>query len=531
MIYKVMLVDDEEEARSAIARKIDWDGIGFELVAEAENGEDALEKAEKYTPDVVMTDIHMPFMDGLELSKRLKTTAPGTRIVIFSGYDEFEYAKEAISLEVDEYILKPIDAEEVEKVFKRIKEHLDEEFDKRHNIERLEKYYQESMPLLREQLLIGILEGRLSQRRIERYRRDYQLSIDSAFYAVAVVEPDYSGEDEGNRLSENLLALSLKQLVDESLSLPAGYISLNYFGRVVVIGFLKSTQEIHLFVTEMDKICRLSKKQLDVDTVAGVGKVYGKLTDLSYSYLEAKDATMYKIMLDNNQAIYIGDVEPKSDSTYFMDEKYTANILREIKIGTKESLSEAVDEMVKRVKNSAITFTQLQLFFTEVVVEIIRLARAYQIELDKLYDPDIYKEIKNFNSLEDMGEWLKEQCLTVMDGIHRERVDSAKLLTEKTKDFLNKNYGDSTLSVDKVCNYLGVSATYFSSVFKKETGMSFVSYLTQLRLEEALNLLKTTEEKSYVIAQMVGYEEPNYFSYVFKKQYGVSPSKYRQSNS
>jgi len=530
--YRVMLVDDEEEVRSAIARKVNWEELGFTLAVEAENGEDAMEKAEKFLPDVVMTDIHMPFMDGLTFCKKLKEEFPATRVVIFSGYDEFEYAKEAISLEVEEYLLKPVDAEDIKRVFTRIKERLDEEFDKRHNIEKLEKYYQESLPVLKEQLLIGLLEGRVSERALEIYKRDYLLSFDSAFYSVGVLKLDYSKEsaDDENRLKVNLLSVSLKQMVDEKYADQFNFTSINYLGTVVIIAFLKNTREHNRFVTVMDQICKLSNKMINADIVAGIGKVYGNIRDISYSFSEAKDATMYRILLDSNQAIFIGDVEPKSDENFFLDEKQIEQIIKEIKIGTKESLTTAVDELIMRMKNSTISIPQLQLFFAEIVIEITRLAKTYDVTTKNtnLYSLDIYNEIKKLSSLEAFGEWILSICMELMDNIHKDRMDSAKLLAEKTKEYIASNYSDSTLSIDKVCSYLGVSATYFSSVFKKETGLSFVAYLTNVRMEEALNMLQTTEDKSYVIAGKVGYEEPNYFSYVFKKQYGVSPSKYRQ---
>lgn len=120
-LYKVMLVDDEEAARKAIEKKLKWDELGFQVIATAENGEEALELAEKLQPDVVMTDIKMPFMDGLSLCRKLKESRRDMRIVIFSGFDEFEYAREAIKLDVAEYILKPIDSEELRDVFLRIK--------------------------------------------------------------------------------------------------------------------------------------------------------------------------------------------------------------------------------------------------------------------------------------------------------------------------------------------------------------------------------------------------------------------------
>lgn len=528
--YKVMLVDDEEEVRQAIAKRVDWETIGFQVVASAENGEDALEKAEQYLPDVVLSDIHMPFMDGLTFCKRLKEQMPGTRIVIFSGYDEFEYAKEAIKLEAEEYILKPIDADELKEVFIRIRGRLDEELDKRRNIERLEKYYEESLPVLKEQFLIGILEGRIPDEEIVRYQRDYKFSIDAAFYAVGVIQPDYTEIVQGN-LNSRLLSVSLKQLTDETLEKIFEYKSINYLGTIVVVALLKNTAAHKQFITVMDQICKMSKKMFGINTTAGIGKTYGALKDISYSFTEAKNAASYRIMFEMNQAIYIQDVEPESDDDYFMDEKQIQQIIREIKVGTKENLESAVEALIKRMKNSTITLAQLQLFFAEILVEIMRLARGYQLSAGQmnLFDIDIYNEIKKFGSLDALGSWLLEICMQLRNSIRRERTDTAKLLTERAKQYIADNYADSKLSVDRVCGYLNVSATYFSAIFKKETGMSFVVYLTNVRMEQARNLLNTTEEKSYIIAGMVGYEEPNYFSYVFKKQYGVSPSKYRQN--
>ena len=169
-LYRVMLVDDEEDVRQAIARKINWEEIGFQVVASAENGQEALELAERLHPDVVMTDIKMPFMDGLTLGRALKKRLKNIKVIIFSGFDEFEYAKEAIKLEAEEYLLKPLNAEELEAVFKRIRENLDREIDQKRNESRLNAYYQESLPIMREQFLIGLLEGRIPDEEIERIR-------------------------------------------------------------------------------------------------------------------------------------------------------------------------------------------------------------------------------------------------------------------------------------------------------------------------------------------------------------------------
>ncbi len=527
--YRVMLVDDEEEVREAIKRRVNWDEIGFEVVASAENGEDALEKAKVFTPDVVMSDIHMPFMDGLTFCRLLKTEQPGTKFIIFSGYDEFEYAKEAIRLEAEEYILKPIDAEELKRVFARIKDRLDEEYDKRRNLETLQKYYNESLPVLKEQLLIGILEGRVGDAAISKYIRDYNLDIAAPFYCVGIVEPSVNSDD--SPAMGQMLAISLKQIVDEEMSKVMDYLSVNYLGRVIVVGRMKNTAGHRVFVDTIDQICKFASRMMDVPTSAGVSRVVGMIRDLSRAFAEANDALSYRILLDENQAIMIQDVEPGFSSYAEFDDSKINTLLKDIKIGTKENLSETIDEIIGGFKKSTVSITQLQLHLVEMYVSLMKLARSYDLPPEQMaeLDRDIYSETRSFNSLDEIREWLEKICLQLRGFIRKERQDSTKLLVEKAKEYISEKYTDSDLSVDSVCSHLGVSPTYFSSMFKKDTGVSFVTYITNIRMERAVHLLESTSEKSYVIAGMVGYDDPNYFSYVFKKAYGVSPSKYRSN--
>jgi two-component system response regulator YesN len=168
-MYSCLLVDDEGDVITAILRKIDWNSLGYEVPRYAHNGLEALDMAEEKTPDVVMTDIKMPYMDGLELSRQLKELYPGIRIIIMSGFDEFEYAKEAIRLEAEEYILKPIDPDELRKTFERLREILDKEADERQNIANLSHYYQESLPFLQENLYTALIEGRVPEKKIAGY--------------------------------------------------------------------------------------------------------------------------------------------------------------------------------------------------------------------------------------------------------------------------------------------------------------------------------------------------------------------------
>ncbi len=527
-MYNVMLVDDEEEVRIAIEKKINWQELGFNVVATAENGQDALDKALLTEPDVVMTDINMPFINGLEFSKLLKAELPATKIVFFSGYDEFEYAKEAIELSAEEYILKPIDADELYKVFSRIKVHLDDEYDKMRNIQNLEKYYQESFPFFREQFLIGLIEGHIEADKIDDIARDYGEGIEGNFYAVGIIKLSIDKKEE-NSINEKLLSVSLNKLAKDSLSNYDNYHCLNYLGSVIVLGCFNDEDEYSNFVFELDKICKLSSRILSTPTTAGVGGIVGSLKDLFVSFKSAREAVAYRVLFDENQAISIRDVEPNESVVNLFENDNVNTVLKQIKIGSKEELSNAIHRFFEGISVNGILIYQLKLSVLEAYFEIVKLAKNYELEdAQDLGKEDIFALLENFDSLDELEQWFTGKCFYIRNQIKQTRSDNTSILIDKAKDYIMEHYKESDLSVDRVSSFLNVSANYFSALFKKNTGSTFVTYLTNIRLSKAVELLDTTDEKAYIIAGLIGYDEPNYFSYVFKKAYGISPSKYRQ---
>lgn len=533
-LYTVMLVDDEEEVRQAIIRKLEWNEIGFQVTGYAENGEEALEKAEILRPDVVMTDIKMPFMDGLTLCRKIREKLPHTKLIIFSGFDEFEYAKEAIKLEVEEYVLKPIDATELKSVFERIKIQLDKEVNEKRDIEKLKRYYKDSLPVMREQFLVNLIEGKIKEDRIKELIKNYDMEMDSPFYTVGIIYTD-SGlkleETDTDFLpSPELSSLSILQITDETLRSSFRFRCLIYLDSVIVIGFLKSQNENIEFIDLIDQVCKWGKRVLGYDTSAGIGQVCDNIKDINHSYKGAKSALDYRILLEPNQAIHILDIEPQSVNE-ILDEHVIERIIREIKLGEVEDLTREIDELIFSLKNSKISLSQYHVSIMEMITEILKLGRAYQLDMGELLGGDfnIYQEIYKINSLEKFKQWLLSCALKIRNGIRRERMDSTKLLAEKAMQYIKEHFNESDLSVDTLCSHLNVSSAYFSTIFKRETGMSYIMYLTKIRMERALHLLNTTEDKTYIISEKVGYMEPNYFSYVFKKEYGISPSKYRAS--
>lgn len=520
-LYRVMLVDDEEDVRQAVIRKLDWAQLGFEVAGEASNGEEALEMAERLEPDVIMTDIKMPFMDGLELCRRVKRMLPGTRMAILSGFDEFEYAREAITQQVEHYILKPINADELAEVFLRIRRSLDGEIASRRDMEALRRRYDESLPLLRQQALLSLLTGHLSPDDFRARRTEYALDLTAAAFCAAVVRYDETGDEE------RLLSISLRNLIAETLGPGIRFHLVEPGNHLAMLFLLEGGVTPQMIGEALRPLFAWSKKLLGLNLHIGLGKAYPRPEDLARSYREALSALEYQYLLDAGECIYIGDIEPGTAGQ--LDPAFAEALFRQIKVGSEEDLARAVDALLTHLRSVGATPQQYQIYLLELITGMVRVIRSYRLDekearLDALLQSGIAMWM---NDLGEVGRWLLETCERLRGLARQERKDSVRLLIDKAKDLLDAGYRDSTLSLDAVCAQLGVSTAYFSTMFKRETGSGFVGYLTGLRMEKALELLNNTNQKTYQIAASVGYEDPNYFSYVFKKRFGVSPSKYR----
>lgn len=269
-LYRIMIVDDEEEIRLGIIKKIDWEANGFIVVADAENGQEALEKAEKYQPDVIMTDIKMPFMDGLELGKKLVELMPSTKIIVFSGCDDFEYAHQAIKINVVEYVLKPINSIELVDVLKRLKLQLDKEYEEKRNLETLYKHYVESLPVIREQFLVGVLEGRISDSQWKEQAENLGIDFKCYYLSVALLRADgmlsLENEIDNQAIQKEptLIAISIKKIVDENMDKYSRFISLIYSDMVVVIGNFADKEDTLLFIKGINEVCKTYERIMNL---------------------------------------------------------------------------------------------------------------------------------------------------------------------------------------------------------------------------------------------------------------------------
>lgn len=529
-LYKVLLVDDEAEIREGMAHRIPWEELGFTICGTAENGLEALDIVEKEYPEIIITDIQMPFMDGLELITQARLLLPLSKFIVFSGYDVFEYAQKAVSLHVVEYLLKPFSAQDLMEVLQKVKRSMDEEKQAQRDIEKLQQQFEESLPLLRQSFLLSCLSGGMTSESLiqqsSRLHLDENQGYSVLLFDVGSIQdvPHFQGKEE-------LYLVAVKQFILENLS-PMVQSETFIFGEgIISILMLKEAVDMNELLKRVNEICREASRLNGGTLVAGVSQQVESLTQLAFAYEQAQDALAYSYRLDRQEwfTTYIQDVVQQSATLFILTEQEQRRFGNLLKLGSREDLQETIRQTFAKISEAHLPLPRYRVYLLEHVTLLLRIANSYEISPMTLFQENLMGKVEQVDklSLEEMREWFFQKSEQLRQGIQLTTADSGKALIQKAKLLVKEHYNNPNLTIEEISQKLYLSAAYFSSLFKKETGQSFVSYLTKERLSQAVILLETTTDKSYMIAEKVGYSEPNYFSYVFKKHYGLSPSKYR----
>ena len=526
--YRIMIVDDEFEVREGIAGRVDWNAAGFEIVATAENGQDALEKAEFLDLDVVLTDIKMPYMDGLMLGAELQRRMPSVKLIILSGFDEFEYAKAAIKLNVLEYVLKPVNADELLQVILRVKSRLDAELRAKQDVEALRSSYERALPLLQDQYLREILAGCIPAEDAERLIAHYEIRLDVSKPMIVAVFDTNAHIPAGSVITQDLLPVSVRTLIDGTLEGKCVYATFISFYTVIVVASW-SSDPVGNMMMAANEICAECKAYYNTEITAGVGRRCSEVAQLRESLFEARAALEYNRVVGTGKAIYIRDVEHMTRHPVVLDSRYEQRLISAVKFGSGDQIEAEIDEILSGLNSAKPGEWKYRAYVTGILNAMIQIIGRYDLPADEIMGSEgalLFEEGGSAKPAE-LKEWLQQVCQRIGGFMSQRRLSMAGNLVEKAKQYIHKNYHNSELSVETVCEHLHISQSYFSSIFKQDTSRSFVQYLTDVRMDRAVELLRESDEKTYVIAQRVGYEEPNYFSYVFKRKFGMSPSQYR----
>ncbi|WP_145320927.1 response regulator [Paenibacillus xylanexedens] len=526
-MYRVLLVDDEEDVREGLVVEVDWEALDLRIVGLAENGREALEMAERVEPDIVVTDISMPFMNGLELAQRLRKRNPLVKVVILTGYDEFDYARQAISLSVDEYLLKPFSAGHLTELLTRLRAQMAAEVAEREDVQQLREHYHTSLPLLQADLMATLLHRQKSSTYIHSKAKQCGLDLTGERYGVSVLTLHMDEDAELKRFA----ALNIATEVWAEHS--AGHAFMHQ--ETIVLLYVDrwgGTDGAKRQQKALENVMRSINHYLRIPATVGSGQIVNTLADVNHAYEDAMLALDYRLVPGTDSIIYIADVERQTAGKLRFDELKQQTLTRCLKAGTQAELEEGL-EIIFREITVEHSRSDIQLYLIEVLTTVWKAAQASGEEMEDIFGAgfQLYADLFRLPGLAEAQRKVREVCLLVQHRIASGRQHVYKDIVEQALVFTKEHYADPDLSIQKVCGHLHISSGYFCGIFKKEVQLTFLQYLMQIRMEAARELLRSTELKSFQIAEQVGFAEPNYFSFCFKKHIGVSPKEYRKQAS
>ncbi len=541
LLYKLLIVDDEEEVRQGVIQKIQWDKFNFEIIGEAQNGREAIDIIEDNIPDVIITDISMPLMNGLELSEYIQLNFSTVKTIILTGFEDFNFAQQAIKFGVEDYILKPVLPKDIDVLMERLKSKLDQEIEQKENIIKLKKHFNESMPIIREKFLSLIIENTVDEEEIMKKIAFFNLNLTGGCYVIAAADIDNSYKDE-KIFDDNDIELMRYAVINIAKEITDKYAigeTLFHNRELVIIFSLNETVGNGNCINEtiykkvysvLEEIRQNVEKYLKLTVTIGVGSVFNSLSRLKDSYRSALSALEYKLVIGVSRIIFIEDLEPKRKDLIAFDEQKEHRLVTAIKFGTEKEVSEVVDLIFNNIIGTKATFHEYQLYFVEMVAAISKICRNFEIDTSQILGirTNLYVEMLEFKSFNEIKIWVEVICLKLMNFISISRQNTTQMLVKKAQDYVHRNYSNDKLSIQKVSEYLHISSSYLSMIFKKETGDTFLKYLVQVRLDAAIELLNGSY-KIAEIAERIGYPDISYFSYFFKKNFGMSPREYRNN--
>ncbi|NLK27379.1 MAG: response regulator [Clostridiales bacterium] len=538
-MLKVFLVEDEIVVREGIKNNVSWAENDFVFCGEASDGELAYPMIQKIRPDIVITDIRMPFMDGLQLSRLLKKEMPWIKIIILSGYEEFEYAQEAIEIGITQYLLKPISGLELMKCMRNVRSIILKEQEEKLNLARYKKEMKEYEEDEKRRLFHDIINHKESLVNILERGKELNLELSAMTYNIVLFKVSENRKVDGapNHLSE------VMQKLDTIFEEQEQVIRFNLlFDEMALLIKGNSVEEVKKIRDHyIHKIKELLESYEDIRYFGGIGNPVNRLGELKRSFQEASRAFAYRYIWDINKIIEYHQIALEQISSIPSSGLNAINVVQLdrrkvetfLKSGSKEDIHYFVEEYLNCIgkdnQNSI-------LFLQYIAMDMYYITAGFSEELGFgaeaiatpfQSDSQLGMQVATFALTKKYIVKIFYQVMGLRDEIATKQYSD---IIHKAKKYINENFTKEDISLNQVASEVYLSPSHFSAVFSQKTGHTFIKYLTDLRMNKAKELLKITDMKTSEIAYTVGYKDPHYFSYLFKKTQHCTPSQYRSSN-
>lgn len=526
MNYTVLVVDDEHDQRRALIEKVNWAAAGFEVIGEAENGVEALDIVETLEPDLILTDIRMPMISGLELAAKVREIRPATQIVILSGYDSFEYAQTAINYNIISYLLKPVSSAEMSEELFEIRRRMDEK-----------------------------LASVISAPSEDIQKQIHSLSVDEFLLPLMLgsneEQPDDSellGRAEELGIIKNMktprfcvLASKFKnsdgisctgkehaEFIDTVISHYMHSESFVAYGRAITLVVIEGEGELsNLLELPLKEIVQTAKRMRGESCTIGVSREFSALSDSSGAYFQAITARRYTSD-GAGEVRFINDQEHDSELEIDKVEKSALRLEQLLKVGSEESLDEYINGLYEINTPENANLLVMQLIAT--VYRVVSTTADKQALLELFSSNPFFSRLTSYSSENVMKNELISFCEDAKALISQSQKRDTEILCDRVVQIIDENYSDEELSLTGVSNMLAVSPNYLSALIKKTIKKNFVTLLTERRMKAAYDMLVCTNMKVLEISEKCGYSDQHYFSYCFKKFYGDSPNRIRSVN-
>lgn len=537
-MIKIMVADDEPLQRQYLRAVLEEYPRKYKIVAEAENGEEAVAMGLEHRPDVVFLDIRMPGLDGIEVARQLKIAIPDVRIVIVSAYSEFHYAQQSVGLGLAEYLLKPVESMEILDLVQRLSDEIEQENEKKQELKETKEILKEAMPFIRIGFVMDLINGNLTDE-TEMANRTAFFGLKNPLCLALNVWLDNLTTQNNFRseLEKQIVQRQVSEAVEASLKeWPEHFfISLGNGQYTILLAAEETFDDVALkeMATKFaEHICEYVRNNTSSTVTVGIGRMGHGPSGIARSYREASVAGEYRVLYGGDQPIHADDVEATSEYANVLRQGYEKNLVMAVCMGDWDRTVRSFLSLWTEYISEDTQIVRVRLKISEICTVVVRSAVESSVAFESLgenlavLEQQIAKETNMDIMKEKVVNWLNELVSKIRTSREFRNVN----LIDKAVRFMEENF-QQEIGLEDVAKQVYLSTCYFSRLFKQVKGWSFTEYLTHVRMEEARKLLTTTSYSVAEIAMKVGFRDARYFSQVFKKHAGKTPGSYRRDEA